>query len=62
MFAPERAWVPSRKTHNSLGVRPSLTLYVYYEDVDSYYKSANANGATSIMAPNYGFWGDRFSH
>jgi PhnB protein len=60
MFAPEGAWGSPRKTPNSLGVMPSLSLYVYCEDVDSFYKNAVANGAKSTMEPNDAFWGDRF--
>jgi PhnB protein len=44
MFAPEGAWGSPRKAPNSLGVMPSLTLYVYCEDVDSFYKNAVARG------------------
>ncbi|MDF3034300.1 MAG: glyoxalase [Alphaproteobacteria bacterium] len=60
MFAPEGAWGSPRKTPNNLGVTPSLSLYVYCEDVDALYKKATANGAKATMAPNDGFWGDRF--
>ncbi|MBX9805192.1 MAG: VOC family protein [Alphaproteobacteria bacterium] len=60
MFAPEGAWGSPRKTPASLGAMPSLQLYVYCEDVDALYTRATANGATSVMAPMDGFWGDRF--
>lgn len=60
MFAPEGAWDSVRQTPASLGVNPSLSLYIYCEDVDALYKKALANGAKSTVAPNDGFWGDRF--
>lgn len=60
MFAREGAWGSSRKTPNSLGIHPSLTLYIYCEDVDTFYKRAVAQGAKSVTEPCDGFWGDRF--
>jgi uncharacterized glyoxalase superfamily protein PhnB len=60
MFAPEGAWGSARQTPATLGITPSLSLYIYCEDVDTLYKKAIAQGAKSIMEPNDGFWGDRF--
>lgn len=60
MFAPEDAWGSPRKTPATLGVTPSLSLYIYCEDVDALYKRAMVQGAKSTMPPNDGFWGDRF--
>jgi PhnB protein len=60
MFAPEGAWGSPRQTPSSLGVIPSLSLYVYCENVDDLYEKAVAQGAKSVQAPNDGFWGDRF--
>ena len=60
MFAPEGAWGSSRKTPNSLKVQPSLTLYLYCEDVDAFYERAIRAGAQSVTEPADGFWGDRF--
>ena len=60
MFAPEGAWGSPRKTPNALGVIPSLSLYIYCQDVDALHAKAAANGAKSLMEPNDGFWGDRF--
>lgn len=60
MFAPEGAWNSVRQTPKKLGVMVSLTLYVYCEDVDAFYKQAIEHGAKSTMEPNDGFWGDRF--
>jgi uncharacterized glyoxalase superfamily protein PhnB len=36
-----------------------ISLYVYCEDVDSFYKAAVAAGANSLAAPEDTFWGDR---
>lgn len=60
MFAPEGAWGSERKSPATLGVMPSLSLYIYCEDVDRLYQKATANGAKSTMEPQDGFWGDRF--
>jgi uncharacterized glyoxalase superfamily protein PhnB len=60
MFAPEGAWGSPRQTPNSLGITPSLSLYIYCEDVDALHKKAVAQGAKSITDPNDSFWGDRF--
>lgn len=59
MFAPEGAWGSPRKTPAALGITPSMTLYIYCEDVDALYKQAITHGAQSTMEPNDGFWGDR---
>lgn len=63
MFAPEAACAEmgsDKKAPVTLGVKPSLTLYLYCEDVDALHAKAVANGAKSTMAPMDGFWGDRF--
>lgn len=60
MFAPEGAWGSPRKAPVSLGVSPSVVLYIYCEDVDAFYRRAVENGAKSVVEPNDGFWGDRF--
>lgn len=60
MFAAEGAFGSSRKAPVSLGVSPSLLLYVYCKDVDAFYKQAIAHGAILTIAPNDGFWGDRY--
>lgn len=59
MFAPEGAWDTTRKAPVTLGITPSLFLYVYCEDVDALYKQAISNGAVSTTEPNDAFWGDR---
>jgi PhnB protein len=41
------------------GVLSPMNLYLYCKDVDALYKHALASGATSEMAPNDMFWGDR---
>lgn len=60
MFACEGAWEFTRKAPVSQGVGVPLTLYLYCEDVDALYQRATSKGATSVMAPNDGSWGDRF--
>ncbi len=60
MFAPEGAWGSVRQTPNTLGIMPSLCLYIYCEDVDALHAKATAHGAKATVAPNDGFWGDRF--
>jgi uncharacterized glyoxalase superfamily protein PhnB len=60
MFAPEGAYGSHRKAPVSLGVSPSLAIYIYCKDVDALHKQAVEHGATSTLEPNDGFWGDRF--
>lgn len=60
MFAAEGAFGSPRKAPVSLGVSPSLVIYIYCEDVDALHKKAVEHGAKSTIAPNDGFWGDRF--
>jgi uncharacterized glyoxalase superfamily protein PhnB len=60
MFAPEGAYGSPRKAPISLGVSPSLVIYIYCTDVDRLHKRAVEHGAKSTVEPNDGFWGDRF--
>lgn len=41
------------------GVASPMSLYVYVDDVDSFFEKAVKAGATADMAPNDAFWGDR---
>lgn len=41
------------------GVESPMSLYLYCEDVDQFYKDAIAAGAISLMEPQDMFWGDR---
>ncbi len=58
MLGPECTENPC-KAPVTLGVRPSLSLYVYCDDVDAAYQRALAAGAVSESAPQDMFWGDR---
>lgn len=60
MFAPEGAYGSTRKAPITLGVTPSIVMYIYCKDVDALHDQAIAHGAKSAIAPNDGFWGDRF--
>ena len=60
MFATEGAFGSTRKAPVTLGVSPSLVMYIYCPDVDSLYKQAVEQGAQSVIAPNDAFWGDRY--
>ena len=59
MFAPEGAYGGDGKCPATLGVTPSVTLFVYCEDVDALCKQAQAAGATVVAPPADMFWGDR---
>ena len=59
MFAGEGKFGSTNKAPITLGVKASICIYVYCEDVDALYKQAIQNGAISIMEPNDTFWGDR---
>lgn len=41
------------------GVPQSISLYVFCENVDTFYEKAVQEGAISVMAPQTQFWGDR---
>ncbi|MGQ0636878.1 MAG: VOC family protein [Planctomycetaceae bacterium] len=43
----------------TMGVRPSVSLYLYCDDVDGLYRRALATGAKSESAPENKFYGDR---
>lgn len=60
MFACEGAFKSPVKSPVSNNVFPSVTLYLYCEDVDKLYERALREGAQSIVKPTDGFWGDRF--
>lgn len=59
MFAPEGAYNSPIKTPKTLNVMPSLCLYLYCADVDTFYHTALKAGASSLMEPHDSFWGDR---
>lgn len=48
------------KAPKTSGVKIPLTLYIYCDDVDAFYKNALKNGAKSLAEPQDTFWGDRF--
>jgi len=41
------------------GVKSPMALYIYCDEVDSFYQNAVAAGAISVVAPQNTFWGDR---
>lgn len=60
MFCAEGAFGTTNKAPVTQGITMPLTLYIYCEDVDKLYDQAIKCGAKSKLAPNNGFWGDRF--
>jgi len=61
MFAPEGVYGMDNKSPIGSGIKAMpLNLYVYCKDVDALYDKAIKAGAKSKMAPNDGFWGDRY--
>lgn len=43
----------------SSGIESPITLYLYCEDVDKFYKEALSKGALSLSEPENMFWDDR---
>lgn len=60
MFCPEGAFGTTNKAPVTENITMPINLYVYCKDVDAFYDKALQHGALSKMAPNNGFWGDRF--
>ncbi len=59
MFGPEGSFESPAKAPVTLGVLPSVSMYVYCQDVDSMYDRATKAGARTIMELQNTFWGDR---
>ncbi len=59
MFGQEGAYGGKSRSPKSSQVESPITLYIYCEDVDTFYKNAVEFGAKSITAPEDVFWGDR---
>lgn len=59
MVGKEGAYGSPLKAPRTSGVESPITLCVYCDDVDQFYKAALSNGAKSISAPEDMFWGDR---
>lgn len=58
MLGKAGAYKPGQSPKMS-GVESPMNLYLYCEDVDSFYQNAIASGAESLEAPSDMFWGDR---
>jgi uncharacterized glyoxalase superfamily protein PhnB len=61
MFAPEGAFGSVARTPKSAGTVAPQSFYLYVDDVDAVHARAIEAGATSVMAPQDQFWGDRFA-
>jgi PhnB protein len=59
MFGKAGAWGGTTQSPKQSGVESPITLYLYVENVDQFYKHALTNGAVSISEPQDAFWGDR---
>lgn len=59
MIGKEGAYGGVTKAPMSSGVDSPMNLYVYCEDVDAFHECAVNAGATSLLAPEDTFWGDR---
>ncbi|MBS0359157.1 MAG: VOC family protein [Proteobacteria bacterium] len=47
------------KSPKATGIESPMSLYLYCENVDDFYKHAVSAGAKSLLAPENMFWGDR---
>ncbi len=61
MFAPEGAWGGTCKTPAHSQTEPSISLYVYCENVDALAARAKEAGAEVLSEPEDMFWGDRMA-
>lgn len=59
MFGKANPASQSGKPPIATKVKSPISLYVYCEDVDKFYKDAVAAGAKSLLMPEDTFWGDR---
>jgi uncharacterized glyoxalase superfamily protein PhnB len=59
MCGKEGAYGSSLKAPATSGVESPITLCLYCDDVDTFYRNALAQGAKSISAPENMFWGYR---
>ena len=59
MIGKEGAYGSPLKSPCTSGVESPITLCVYCENVDAFYKAAITQGAKSISEPEDMFWGDR---
>ncbi|MEO7995573.1 MAG: VOC family protein [bacterium] len=60
MLADEMPQSPGGKSPTTAGTT-TVGLFLYVEQCDDWYNKAIAAGATSVMAPQDMFWGDRFA-
>lgn len=59
MVGKEGAYGGDTKTPKNSGVTSPVSLYLYTDNVDDFYKKATAAGAKSLASPANMFWGDR---
>lgn len=59
MIGKEGAWGGKTKAPVSNNNECPISLYVYVDDVDKFYKHATANKSKGITEPKDEFWGDR---
>lgn len=59
MCGKEGAHGSTCKSPRSSGVESPISLYLYCENVDDFYKRALEKGAKSLAEPENMFWGDR---
>jgi len=59
MFGKEGAYGSPLKSPHTSGVESPITLCLYCDNVDEFYKAAMAHGAKSVGEPEDMFWGYR---
>lgn len=59
MLGPEGAYGSTKKTPKNSGEQNPLSLYIYVDDIDAFYRHAITQGASSVSEPETMFWGDR---
>ncbi len=59
MFGREGGYGGPSKSPKNSGIASPISIYLYTENVDDFYKNATAAGAQSIAPPEDMFWADR---
>ena len=60
MIGKQGAFGGKTVTPKESNVLVPISLYLYVNDVDTFYQNALANGMTSVTEPEVACWGDRY--
>jgi PhnB protein len=49
------------KSPRHSGILSPMLLYIYVDDIDTFYEQAIGKGAVGVVQPEDAFWGDRYA-